>query len=249
MAMTRRTKNQGNGLSGALFFIALCCGVTAIILMKYTGADQVIITAVPVAIMLFYALLIISIRKFRLRLDQAGDNFCYFGFLYTLTSLAYSLYDFGESADAAASIITNFGIAIATTIVGLALRVLFAQMRTDPIETEEVARIELADASRRLRGELDTMAREFSMFRVSLQQMTAEAFKDLRDSINGTVTQGVSEFDKGVSDFSRTLTNANSELEAHSNALKESSLNLAENMTKVANRIENIRLSDAFLEE
>jgi hypothetical protein len=45
-----------------------------------------------------------------------------------------------SAARAAEEIVRNFGIAITSTVVGIALRVLFNQMRRDPLEVERTAR-------------------------------------------------------------------------------------------------------------
>jgi hypothetical protein len=90
-----------------------------------------------------YAATLLLARSAALRDDQAGDNIYYMGFLYTLTSLGVSLYQFGD-ADSGTAIVRNFGIAVASTIAGVAGRVLFSQMRRDPVEVERSARLELA---------------------------------------------------------------------------------------------------------
>ena len=69
--------------------------------------------------MVGYAVLL-GARLFRLRDDQSGDNLYYMGFLFTLTSLAVSLYQF-SAAGSAEQIVQNFGIAIASTIAGITL--------------------------------------------------------------------------------------------------------------------------------
>ena len=85
-------------LSGLLFFAVVIAGSGYIVAAKLHGFAAVYVTLVPVAIMLAYALLIGLARLFRLRDDQSGDNLYYMGFLFTLTSLAVSLYQFSESA-------------------------------------------------------------------------------------------------------------------------------------------------------
>jgi hypothetical protein len=68
-------------------------------------------------------------------MTKLAINLYYIGFLYTLTSLGVSLWQF-SSTEGAETIVTNFGVAIASTIFGVALRVLFNQMRQDPVEVE-----------------------------------------------------------------------------------------------------------------
>src|SRR6202048_4720404 len=114
-------------LSGLLFFAVVIAGSGYIVAAKLHGFPAVYVTLVPVAIMLAYALLIGLARLFRLRDDQSGDNLYYMGFLFTLTSLAVSLYQF-SSAGSAEQIVQNFGIAIGSTIAGHTLRLFFHLM-------------------------------------------------------------------------------------------------------------------------
>lgn len=172
--------------------------------MKVLGVSQIFITAVPVLLMLVYASVMFLLRSQRVRMDQAGDNLYYLGFLYTLMSLAYSLYQFGTSPDAASKIIENFGIAIASTIMGLVFRVLFNQMRSDPAETEALARIELAEAARRMRGELDRSAIDFSAYRGALQQNITEAYESLHEDVSKTLKGAFATLDEDIEKVSKS---------------------------------------------
>jgi hypothetical protein len=247
MATSNRLRSQGNGVTAYLFFIVLVMGIAAIIFLKMLGAHQFVVTVVPVGIMLAYAFTIHTIRKLRLRLDQAGDNLYYLGFLYTLTSLAYSLFEFGSNGIDTTSIITNFGIAIWTTITGLALRVLFSQLRTDPIETENLARVELADASRHLKSELDVAARDIAMFHRSLEQMTTEAFQGLHETLDETMLGSLTRFEGSIELFASTVAEANKGLDNRSEALRESSDKLVNNISDLAFRIDEVKVSDDIL--
>ena len=159
---------------GAFLFLAfVLAGSGYIIWAKAVthGLSPYIVTGVPLALMLAYATLLLLARYFRLRDDQSGDNLYYLGFLYTLTSLGVSLWLFS---------VNDGGIAIATTILGIALRVVVNQMRQDPIEVESIARLELADAARNVRQELDSAAFEFASFRRAMAQMLEEALQEQR---------------------------------------------------------------------
>jgi hypothetical protein len=119
---------------GAVLFLATVLGgASYIVWAKISGVHPVQVTGIPLMLMVLYALALGSARYFRLRDDQAGDNIYYLGFLYTLTSLGVSLWQFSVN-DGAEGIVTNFGVAIASTILGVALRVVFNQMRQDPLE-------------------------------------------------------------------------------------------------------------------
>ena len=135
MAFNRAITNLPPGLvNGLLFFAVVIAGSGYIILSKLNDFGALAATAVPVLIMIGYAVLL-GARLFRLRDDQSGDNLYYMGFLFTLTSLAVSLYQF-SAAGSAEQIVQNFGIAIASTIAGIALRILFNQMRSEEHTSE-----------------------------------------------------------------------------------------------------------------
>ena len=117
-------------LCGLLFFIVVFLGCTYIVFSKIEGFSPFFLTSIPVLIMIGYAISLGAARLLRLRDDQSGDNLYYMGFLFTLTSLAMSLYQF-STAGSSEQIVQNFGIAIASTIAGITLRIFFNQMRRD----------------------------------------------------------------------------------------------------------------------
>jgi ElaB/YqjD/DUF883 family membrane-anchored ribosome-binding protein len=169
-------------MSGMLFFTVVVMGSGYIVFSKLHEFSAFNVTIVPVLIMIGYALVLGVARLFRLRDDQSGDNLYYMGFLFTLTSLAVSLYQF-SSAGSAEQIVQNFGIAIASTIAGIALRILFNQMRRDPVEVEATARLELADASRRVKRELESTVLEFGYFRRMSQQAITDALDEVKETL------------------------------------------------------------------
>jgi len=165
--------------SPIVLFAAVTIGGMAFIWSaKLAAWSTFVVTAVPLALMAIYFLASVALAGFRLHNEQAGDNLYYMGFLFTLSSLGVSLYLFaGETS--IETIVRNFGIAVTSTIAGVTLRILFNQMRRDPIDIERSARHELAEMTRRVRTELDTSAREFSNYRRVSNQMLAEGFEEI----------------------------------------------------------------------
>jgi hypothetical protein len=183
--------NEADPSAGAnvvVFMAFVAAGCAYIILAKLKGIEQFYVTFVPVGTMIAYALLISLARGLRLRDDQSGDNLYYMGFLFTLTSLGVSLYQFSATR-AAEEIVQNFGIAIGSTIAGIGLRVIFNQMRRDPVEVEQRMRLELADAARRVRRELDSSVVEFGYFRRTAQQSAADSFDHMTERFDDVVAK------------------------------------------------------------
>jgi hypothetical protein len=176
------------GASAMVFLFFVGVGCAYIVLAKLADIGPFYVTFVPVGTMLAYALLILLARGLRLRDDQSGDNLYYMGFLFTLTSLGVSLYQF-TATRAAEEIVQNFGIAIGSTITGIGLRVIFNQMRRDPVEVERIMRLELAEAARRVRRELDSTVVEFAHHRRSAQQVATDSFSHVTEKFDEIVAR------------------------------------------------------------
>lgn len=153
-------------------------GALLIILAKALGVNAIVVAILAVAAIGAYAALVQSSGTGRLRGDQAGDNCYYLGLIYTLASLAYAIFTF-DPADTATTIIQGFGVALATTIVGLVLRVYFNQSRPDIAEAETSARLELAAASGKLKAELSRSVVSMNDF----SRQTRQSLEELRDEI------------------------------------------------------------------
>jgi hypothetical protein len=180
--------DHSSGANVVVFMSFVAAGCAYIILAKLKGIEPFYVTFVPVGTMIAYALLISLARGLRLRDDQSGDNLYYMGFLFTLTSLGVSLYQFSATR-AAEEIVQNFGIAIGSTIAGIGLRVIFNQMRRDPVEVEQRMRLELAEAARRVRRELDSSVVEFAYFRRNAQQAAADSFGHVTERFDDVVAK------------------------------------------------------------
>jgi len=184
----RAREAETGSLHISLFMGAFLAGTASIIVMKLLHMPQLMVTSAPIAIMLVYAGVSLTFRRLRMRADQTGDNLYYLGFLFTLVSLSFTLWQFANNEDVTREIIENFGIALGSTIAGLFLRVLFAQLRYDPIETERQARVELAETARLLRNELQQVAVDFNEFRRQLQQQIADSHLGLREQLDHSLS-------------------------------------------------------------
>jgi hypothetical protein len=241
-------------LSGLLFFAVVLSGCGYIVFSKFSGFAATTVTLVPVAIMVSYALILGLGRLFRLRDDQSGDNLYYMGFLFTLTSLGVSLYQY-SSAGSAEQIVQNFGIAIASTIAGIALRIFFNQMRRDPVEVEHFARLELADASRKVKRELESTVLEFGYFRRATQQSiedslaeVKELLKEAKNNFVGQLGEFAEESGKPLEEASRksgttidgAATRITSSLDEIAGKLSKGAERISESATATARSLDGI---------
>ena len=162
------------------FFIATFLIGTVGILATKGGSLPVIAAAlIPVAVLCLYAIGSWYFHRAHLEPDLTGDNCYYLGFMFTLVSLAWTLYavaNAGEQRNNAVvlQIISGFGVALASTICGIFLRALFLQLRPDPVSSERKARKDILDAARDLRTELSQSVKELKGFTTEVHQQTEE---------------------------------------------------------------------------
>jgi len=231
---------QSSGPNVVLFMIFVAAGCAYIVLAKLKGVEPFYVTFAPVGIMIAYALLISLARGLRLRDDQTGDNLYYMGFLFTLTSLGVSLYQFSAS-HAAEEIVQNFGIAIGSTIAGIGLRVIFNQMRRDPVEVEQRMRLELAEAARRVRRELDSSVVEFGYFRRNAQQSAADSFNLMTERFDDIVAKLLASLEEVTAKLSVPVAAAARQLEdATGEATRSMGASLTANVGRLSAETETL---------
>ena len=179
---------------------------------RHQGWGTVTIVVFPIALMTLYAI-IASLPGFRLRIDQTGDNLYYLGFIYTLCSLSVALWTVAQGAEAI-EILHAFGIAITSTLYGITLRVFFNQMRVDPHDVERASRLELSEATNRVRRELDDTIIQLEDFRRSAVQAMSEGFEETQRAVDKITQRILSSYDEIADDGSKAVKQAANELTA-----------------------------------
>ena len=138
---------------------------------------------IPIGLLIGYAAVTWNSGLFHPHPDRLGDNCYYMGFLFTLTSLTAALLQVeAEPTDARGTLlealIGNFGIALLSTIVGIALRVMFIQMRHEVEEIEAQVRLDLQQSAALLKDQLGMAVIDMESFRLRTQQMLAERLNE-----------------------------------------------------------------------
>ncbi|WP_315777825.1 MULTISPECIES: hypothetical protein [unclassified Bradyrhizobium] len=160
-----------------LFALVAVFGFIGILFLKMHQFNADYIAGGAVALMLAYGLIAFQFRRVQLRPDRLGDNFYYLGFIFTLASLSAALLLLRNGNDIK-DLLGSFGIALFTTIVGVAGRVLFVQLRADIDEVEDEVRRDLLGASADLRAQLSLTLAEFETFHTGVQQAARKAAEE-----------------------------------------------------------------------
>jgi hypothetical protein len=132
----------------AVFIITLITGLSLYIFAAFIALPTIIQHLIPIASLLIYAVLIYIFPKERRDVSDA-DNAYYMGFIFTMTSLAFSLYQIQTDASNninVSKLVQSFGVALSSTIFGIFLRIILSPRRQDIDSQEDLARTALQDS-------------------------------------------------------------------------------------------------------
>lgn len=226
-----------------LFGLVSIAGFAVILVLKVHGFNPDVIAALAVGLMLVYGFIAYQMPLVQMRLDRLGDNFYYLGFIFTLASLSAALWQLREGTQVD-QLLGSFGIALVTTIVGIAGRVLFAQLRSELDDVEERLRRDLAATSSELRGQLASSIADFEVFRTSLLQTLQETAKGCEEAckaqiaqIDGLARSATERIDGALLDNSR-----------HTRDLTVSLGAVAQSANQVSQRISSMKMPSEELE-
>ncbi|MDP3870415.1 hypothetical protein [Phenylobacterium sp.] len=232
-----------------LFFALFLAGALLIVSFDAFHVPKLLAVIICTVLLFGYAFSTSLVPAVRLRPDQAADNSYYLGLLFTLTSLGVALFRFSTAENAADAILRNFGIAIATTIVGLGLRVFLSQFREDPDDLEYEAKTALAESVRALRGGLDQSLAEMQSFAVGAKQALQEVSEATSKSTLETLTNTVARFESAADDMGRRFEGTASSFEQRAGAFDGSLQKLAEVVEALSERIGAVRADSDMLED
>ncbi len=210
-------------LNKLLLFLSFLIGSGGIIWLKahaqyhvFNDADHFLLFVFgwPIAVMITYWLIAWIVNE-RLIYEVIGDNCYYLGFVFTLVSLAMTLFlleqvggESGQNQIPIEELISGFGIALSSTIVGVILRVLMLRITPDLVQKENEAHLDLDEAMRDFRLHLRMGVQELKRCSVESTQMLKEQRHEMRDALAAEMeerTSGVAKVAKFIEETDRAL--------------------------------------------
>src|SRR6478735_6346141 len=107
-------------------------------------------------------------------------------------------------------------------------------MRRDPVEVEHFARLELANASRRVKRELESTILEFAYFRRATQQAIKDALDEVKETLTGAKDHFVGQLDEFATRSSKPIEEAS---ERSGVAIEDVSTRMTESLDAIAMRL------------
>ncbi len=196
--------------------VTFTVGICGIAFLKYQSYPIYWTIGWPICTMIVYWLIMLAANDNGLY-EIIGDNCYYLGFVFTLTSLAVTLYLLYRIGDVETQdqlpireVISGFGVALSSTIVGIVLRVLMLRMAPDMAQQDGEARVDLDLAIRDFRTHLGMSIGELKRYSVETNQMLAEQ----RDAIRETLAQDADTHREALESSTTALTRFSEETES-----------------------------------
>ncbi len=182
-AVARRSFFQDTPDRG-LFLAFAAGGFGLVLLMKLSGTPPLAAAVTAVGVLVAYGVLTWRIPHYRLHPDRLGENCYYLGFLFTLASLSAALIainqaDVTDRGAVIERIIADFGVALFSTIAGVAARVAFMQIRREVEDLEEEIRNDLSGVASALKDNLWLAVTDIESFRLRVRQVMTQEMEAL----------------------------------------------------------------------
>ena len=198
-----------------LLFTAFTVGLCGIVFLKWQSYPIYWTIGWPICTIVVYWITMLAVNDNGLY-EIVGDNCYYLGFVFTLASLAVTLYLLHRIGDVETQdqlpireVISGFGIALSSTIVGIVLRVLMLRMAPDIAQQESEVRVDLDLAIRDFRTHLSMSIGELKRYSVETSQLLAEQ----RSAAQEALVQGMETHRKALEVSAGALTGFSEETE------------------------------------
>ncbi len=186
-----------------IFFIGSCL----IIVLKLYNYKPIWVALWPALLISLYLAAAWFMGRIHIEAEAVGDNCYYLGFLFTLVSLATTLYlivsqEANGMQDAEMrNIVSGFGIALSSTIVGILLRVILSRMQSDTFTHNKEIQEEINRAMRQFRNQLRENIGGQRRFATETAQFLTEQREDMRKIFIDTAQAHKEALAKGIRDI------------------------------------------------
>jgi hypothetical protein len=137
-----------------LFLIALCLKIASSGFGWWLNDPWILGFAIPLLVMAGYVAFGLRRHESDVSDEKFADSCYYLGFIFTITSIVFSLFDLPQIGEKISLIAVRFGAAMLSTVAGLIVRVYLVNFREDPVEALRTAEESVLEAHGKLREQL-----------------------------------------------------------------------------------------------
>ncbi len=168
------------------FIVTFIVGAMAITFLKAFGSSPFAPLTFSVLLVVCYGFISVLSPRLRLPEERVADNCYYLGFLFTLVSLSNALYYFATEAYSARLLVSDFGVALGSTIAGVVTRIVIQQMRIDTEYISVEVKKSLNETAHETMADLNSFIAEVSLlsqtFKETLTSSVSSVSSDIEKS-------------------------------------------------------------------
>lgn len=147
-----------------LFLITITLKVFSSGLGWFIGDPWILGFFVPLGIMLAYILIGLRREDSEVSDEKFADTCYYLGFIFTISSIIFSLFDLPSIGTKLSEIAVRFGAAMVSTVAGLVVRVYLVSFKRDIADAVEAAEVSVIDAASKFRDQLILVVEQLQDF-------------------------------------------------------------------------------------
>ena len=121
-----------------VFGFSMFAGIAAISIGAYVDNPWITLL-VPIGVMVYYINTVRNDNLSDVSVEQKADSVYYMGFIFTLVAMTASLVALANSGEDLEfrPVVTNFGLALSTTVLGLIVRIIWLQLSAQSLDDAE----------------------------------------------------------------------------------------------------------------
>lgn len=180
-----------------LFVIVLCLKILSSGLGWYFRFPWSLGFWIPLFFMASYIVLGLKRHDSDVSDEKFADTCYYLGFIFTITSIIFSLFDLPSIGDKIQEIAVRFGAAMVSTVLGLGVRVYLVSFKKDIADAIADAEDAVLDASKRLAEQLTMALEKLHGFEVAVDAATTSSVERVNlqvESLSKNHADRLSEF-------------------------------------------------------
>lgn len=191
-----------------LFILTCILKVASSFVGWYLHEPWVFGLLLPLGFMTAYILVGHRMRDSDISAEKFADSCYYLGFIFTIASIIFSLFDLPNIGTDLTNIAVRFGAAMVSTVLGLAVRVALVSFRPNTDDAIRNVEDQVIEASRKLSDELQKSLDRVVDFRADVMRATDETIVAVKEQI-----MAMSEAQHAkTTEFFETMTQHNKEM-------------------------------------
>ena len=134
----KKSSNNEPLKASQVFGFSMFAGIAAISIGAYVDNPWITLL-VPIGVMVYYINTVRNDNLSDVSVEQKADSVYYMGFIFTLVAMTASLVALANSGEDLEfrPVVTNFGLALSTTVLGLIVRIICLQLSAQSLDDAE----------------------------------------------------------------------------------------------------------------